>query len=78
MIMYSIIPNEIIFKNTEENFENNYLEMDYLGERVQVTASVDNKFIINRIISTSPKAYLNPNLQPGSKIEGIAKIVKNY
>jgi hypothetical protein len=73
MIIYSIIPNEVIFKNMEENDNYNYLEMDYLGERVQVTASLDNKYIIRRIISTSPKAYLNPKLQPGVIIEDIGR-----
>jgi hypothetical protein len=73
MIMHSIIPNEIIFSNVEKSSDYKYFEMEYLGERVQVIAGIDNKYVINRIISTSPKAYLNPNLQPGVIIEGIGK-----
>lgn len=75
MIMYSIIPNEIIFKDIKENEESGYIEIDYLGEKVQVIESTNNKYVINRIISTSLKAFINPNLQPGTIIEGN---IKNY
>jgi hypothetical protein len=44
-------------------------EIDYMGVRVQVTKDSGRGTVINRIISTSPKAYLNPKLQPGNIID---------
>lgn len=68
MIMYSIIPNELIFSGIPGQIDNNYLEIEYLGERVQVMSMSNSQYVIQRVISTSPKAYLNPRLQPGSVI----------
>jgi hypothetical protein len=72
MIMYSIIPNEIIFAENEYMKEIKYFEGSFDGEKVQVMALSNNRYVVNRILSTSPKAYLNPKLQPGSIIEGEA------
>ncbi|MCX7842440.1 MAG: YlzJ-like family protein [Clostridia bacterium] len=69
MIMHSIIPNELIFGGFPGSIENNFKEMEYLGVRVQVSQSSNNTLVIQRVISTSPKAYLNPKLQPGMSIE---------
>ncbi len=69
MILYSIVPREIVFQNSGEENVGKYIEMDYMGEKVQVTPVGNNRYLINRIISTSPKAYLNPKLQPGQYIE---------
>lgn len=68
--MYSIIPNEVIFGGVAGIGDNNYLELEYLGERVQVTPLSNSEYVINRIISTSPAVYLNPKLQPGTVIKG--------
>lgn len=73
MIIYSIIPNEIIFNNSNINTDFNFIEMDYLGEKVQVSALSNNRYVINRVIATNPKSFLNPKLQPGSIIESEAK-----
>ncbi|MDP4092001.1 MAG: YlzJ-like family protein [Bacillota bacterium] len=45
------------------------MEMDYLGVKVQVSRDQNDGYVISRIISTSPKAYLNPKLQPGSRVQ---------
>lgn len=66
--MHSIIPNEIIFGGIYGSVDSNYLEMEYLGERVQVMPVSNSQYAIQRVISTSPKAYLNPKLQPGEII----------
>ena len=68
MIIHSIVPLEVIFQN---NFsvdipKTSYVR--YMGELVEAVSDGDAGYTINRIISTSPKAYLNPELQPGSKI----------
>ena len=67
MILYSIIPDEVIFGNND--IESKFIELKYMGERVQVFALSNSKFQISRLLSTSPKAYLNPSLQPGTVID---------
>ncbi|HEX9061611.1 MAG TPA: YlzJ-like family protein [Clostridia bacterium] len=67
MIIYSIIPNEVIFKEPEEKQnEGNLVEALYMGEKVIVAPYENNRYTIRRVISTSPKVYLDPNLQPGT------------
>jgi len=70
VILYTIIPEELIFGKYEENFDNQKVELEYMGEKVVVTPLSNNEFVIDRLISTSPKAYLNPKLQPGIIIKG--------
>lgn len=68
MIFHSIIPLETVFQDMPKDEGQRYTEMDYLGEKIQVSALTNNQLVIQRIISTSPKAYLNPRLQPGTTI----------
>lgn len=66
MILYTIVPDEIVFGEGYNNASDNiYTEVEYMGEKVQVVQAVGNQYVIKRIISTSPKAFLNPGLQPG-------------
>ena len=68
MILYSIVPPEVVFsENSEQGSCNNY-SMDYMGEKVSATPILGGGFIITRVLSTSLKAYLDPKLQPGAKI----------
>lgn len=72
MILYSIIPMEIvmgIYENSNVS-KDEYTEMKYLGEMIQAVPIENNRYIIRRLISTSPKAYLNPRFQPGTIIDG--------
>lgn len=73
MIFHSIVPIDFVFGNKSENQEMSLLEMDYLGEKVLVSPMTNNQFVISRLISTSPKAFLNPELQPGKVINWINK-----
>lgn len=66
MILYSIIPPEEIFK---QKYSNDKSEMLYMGEKVEVSLNSNNEYVINRLLSTCPKSYLNPRLQPGSIIQ---------
>lgn len=68
MIMHSIIPNEVIFGGIPGAEDSNYMEIKYLGELVQVMPVSNSQYAIQRVISTSPRAYLNPKLQPGKII----------
>jgi len=67
VILYSIIPPEIVFMETPEY---RFQVMDYMGEKVEVMRTQGNQLVINRIIGTSLKSYLNPSLQPGTVIRG--------
>jgi len=70
MILYSIVPPEVVFKDFYERSDQNGIEMNYLGEKVVVVPLSNNRYKIERVISTLPKAYLNPKLMPGSIIQG--------
>lgn len=65
MIIHSIIPMEVIFGENKEASAGEMKEVEYMGEKVMVTPLPDKGYVINRLISTSLKAYLNPDLQPG-------------
>lgn len=69
MILYSIIPAEVVFGSGYNTQELNFVEIEYEGEKIEVAPLAGNTYKINRIISTSPKAFLNPRLMPGNIIE---------
>lgn len=68
MILYTVVPYEIIFNNNDNNDMKASMEIEYLNEKVVVTPVSNNCYRIERLISTSPKAYLNPGLMPGELI----------
>lgn len=69
MILYTIVPAEIIFGRNDNGQERQArFETEYLGVKVQIELLPDNRYVINRIISSSPQAFLNPKLQPGTII----------
>ncbi len=78
-MLYSIVPPELVMGNMADRSTDApvYVEIEYMGERVQAMPLEDRGYVINRIISTSPKAYLNPGLQPGTVIGGIKPGLKN-
>ncbi|HZK34526.1 MAG TPA: YlzJ-like family protein [Bacillota bacterium] len=51
-----------------------YQELDYKGIKLEALCVSNNKYIVNRIISTDPRHYLIEEIQPGAEIELIAKI----
>lgn len=71
MILYSIVPPEVVFENFGQCEKQNYIEVNYSGEKLVVMPLSNNRYMINRVISTSPKAYLNPELMPGNIISGV-------
>lgn len=70
MILYTIIPIEIIFQEIQDTRRNTTVIMDYMGVKVEAMMTSNNQYVINRILTTSPKDYLNPKLQPGTVIKG--------
>jgi len=76
MILYTIVPDESIFNydnsinNSNEALSNfTTMEIKYMGEKVEVYKSNNNKYVIGRVLSTSLSAYLNPKLQPGTELD---------
>ncbi len=67
MILYTIMPLEFIFGDPGYK-AGETTEIDYMGVKVEVSKGIDNAMVINRVISSSPKDYLNPKLQPGKTI----------
>ena len=64
------MPMEVIFQKIEDTRQNTIVTMDYMGVKVEAIMTSNNQYVINRILTTSPKDYLNPKLQPGAVIKG--------
>ncbi len=65
-MIYSVVPfDQILF-----NQENSGIRMDVTlnGEHVVLIKNDDNTYSIERLISTNPKAYLKPELMPGTQL----------
>jgi hypothetical protein len=60
----------VVFKDFDKINPGSYIEMEYLGEKVIVSPLTNNRYEIQRLISSSPQAYLNPEFQPGRIIQG--------
>ena len=76
MLLYTIVPPEIIFNNNSYEDNEAYkdktfksVEIEYCGEKVQASLFSDNSMIVDRIISSDFKSYLNPALQPGMSVD---------
>lgn len=67
MCLYTIMPIDVVFSNINKK-DVQYKEMSYRGQLVEVV-EYQNKVVLNRIITTDPKQYLNPNLQLGKVIK---------
>ena len=61
------MPIDVVFSNINKK-DVQYKEMNYRGQLVEVV-EYQNKVFLNRIITTNPKQYLNPNLQLGKVIK---------
>ncbi len=72
MILYTIMPSEYIFnRDNEEYHKNNYVDIEYMNEKIQAIELSDGNYIINRLLSSNPSAFLNPGLMPGRVIKAI-------
>jgi hypothetical protein len=68
MIMYSVMPLEVIFENYEqmEKTEVREIRLGAVTMLVEPTGPYEGKII--RLISPDPQDYLNPRFAPGQKI----------
>lgn len=68
MIVYSVLPDEIVFKDMED-YTPQYTDIEVGGLRMQVEAISGHKARIVRLYSTNPQDYLNPSYAPGTEID---------
>ncbi|WP_445488158.1 YlzJ-like family protein [Niallia sp. 03133] len=67
MIMYTLMPQELMFPINQEIFDNQVV-IDYEGISLLVQKKESNEYEVLRILSTDPNHYLHAPVQPGSKI----------
>ncbi|HBI03289.1 MAG TPA: hypothetical protein DDY49_04570 [Paenibacillaceae bacterium] len=67
MIIYSVMPMELIFQNEKES---DYQQVELqVGSVTMLVQPIDmNQARIVRLISPNPQDYLNPTYAPGQKI----------
>lgn len=68
MIIYSVMPMEVIMNNMDD-MEYHYSETEVDGVKMlveHVPSSVEARII--RLLSPNPQDYLNPSYSPGQKI----------
>ena len=66
MVLYTIVPEEVIFQSTEEIAASQ--EVVYNGKRILVQPIDFKSFKIVQLISSDPSDYLLTDFQPGSVI----------
>lgn len=69
MILYSIVPAEIVFQGSCGQEDVKYIEAGYKGERVVVAQTADKRYSVARLLSTRPASFLNSAFQPGSAVD---------
>jgi hypothetical protein len=69
MILYSIVPQEIVFQGFTGSYEINYFEAEFRGEKVLVEEFQENRFRIARVLGTCPRTFLDPAFMPGNIVD---------
>ncbi|MFD2443579.1 YlzJ-like family protein [Bacillus sp. CGMCC 1.16607] len=67
MILYTIMPQELIYPTDEQEFSKQMM-VQYDGIPLLVEQNADQSFQVIRIISSDPNHYLDSRCTPGSKI----------
>jgi len=68
LILHTIVPHDIVFYS-EDDHQTKLEEINYHGITMLVIHVASNEYIVQRIISTSLDDFLNPEIQPGSRIK---------
>jgi hypothetical protein len=68
MILYTSMPQEMIYPPSNEAFTNQSI-ISYRGVPVVVDKSEEGQYKIIRLLSTDPNDYLNGDYSPGTMIE---------
>jgi len=64
-MIYSIVPFEQLLFD-QQSSQGARMEVTLDGERVVLLQNENNTYSIERLISTNPKAYMKPELAPGT------------
>ncbi|AGK53109.1 YlzJ-like family protein [Bacillus sp. 1NLA3E] len=67
MILYTMMPHELIFPVQEQDYEQTEL-VSYQGVPLLVEKTEDRGYRVIRVVSTDPQHYLNDQFCPGTKI----------
>ncbi|MEW9050724.1 MAG: YlzJ-like family protein [Neobacillus sp.] len=67
MILYTMMPQELIFPSETETFSNQH-SVTYQGISLLVEAVDQQNVQVVRILSSDPQHFLNAEICPGSKI----------
>ncbi|WP_010282306.1 YlzJ-like family protein [Bacillus timonensis] len=68
MILYTMMPQELIFPQTEME-ENNVKYVDINGVSLAVSQAQNGEYTIERVMSTDPQHFLDGRYSPGQKIK---------
>ncbi|NLG80221.1 MAG: hypothetical protein GX492_10460 [Firmicutes bacterium] len=66
MILYTVLPLELVLEGIDR--ERTFTNVEINGINVVVEQVSANEAVIVRIISTDPQHFLDPSLQPGSRV----------
>lgn len=67
MILYTTVPQELIFPQDESQFTKQ-INIDIKEGQLVIEAMENQQFRVVRLISSDPMAYLNENYTPGKMI----------
>lgn len=67
MILYTTVPQELIFPQ-EENLFSKQMVVDVKEGQLIIEQASDHEYRVVRLISTDPMAFLNENYSPGRMI----------
>ena len=70
MIMYTMMPEELIFPINQDIFDKQQV-IDYNGVPILVAKTETHEYEVIRVLSTDPNHYLHSPIQPGTKITHI-------
>lgn len=68
MLIHSIIPIEDIFSTNQWNPKEQFKIIEFNKVKIEVRTTGDDIYEIQRIYSTNLSDYLNPEFQPGIRI----------
>ncbi len=67
MILWSILPADIVLNNIDSLPA--YEEISYSGMKCLVEKTGATQYKVIRLLTTNPKDYLRPELQPGTMLK---------
>ncbi|MGE5592265.1 MAG: YlzJ-like family protein [Betaproteobacteria bacterium] len=66
MILYTVLPLELVLEGMDK--ERTFMDVEINGIAMTVEQVSANEAVIVRLISTDPQHFLDPALQPGSRV----------